>query len=264
MTGFLDKLNLTQQERRLVIGVGVVLFLVLNFVLIWPQFGELSKAHLRTKELATKLRRFQDEVGKRSEYERELKRLEGAGGYVASEEQALALSKEVTAQALTSGVRIDRNEAARTASGGRTNSFFEEQSLTIQVVTGEQELIDFLYSLGAKNSLIRVRSMTLGRDPSQMRLAGPITLVKSFQRKPPVKPSTPATPPPTTAAPSKSTNLPPKATPTPTPKAAPAVLPAPSLTPRPTNFAPRRIEAPPVRKLETPKQPAPAVAPAKK
>ena len=215
MTSFLAKLNLTPAERRLVMVVAFVVFLVLNFLLIWPQFGELSRTQLKRRDVSSKLVRFQNEVRKKPDYERELKRLEGAGGYVASEEQALALSREVVAQAALSGVHIDRYDPQR-ASGPQTNSFFEEQSLTITVNTGEQELVDFLYNLGASNSLIRVRTMTLGRDPSQMHLAGTITLVKSFQKKAPTKPVATASnalkttnpPPKSVAAPSVQTNPP--------------------------------------------------------
>ena len=210
-----DLRDLTQAERRLVMGVAFVVFLVLNFLLIWPQFGELSRTQLKSRDVSSKLVRFQNEVRKKPDYERELKRLEGAGGYVASEEQALALSREVVAQAALSGVHIDRYDPQR-ASGPQTNSFFEEQSLTITVNTGEQELVDFLYNLGASNSLIRVRTMTLGRDPSQMHLAGTITLVKSFQKKAPTKPVATASnalkttnpPPKSVAAPSVQTNPP--------------------------------------------------------
>ena len=91
MTSFLAKLNLTPAERRLVMVVAFVVFLVLNFLLIWPQFGELSRTQLKRRDVSSKLVRFQNEVRKKPDYERELKRLEGAGGYVASEEQALAL-----------------------------------------------------------------------------------------------------------------------------------------------------------------------------
>ncbi len=78
--------------------------------------------------------------------------------------------------------------------------------------------MDFLYNLGARNSLIRVRSMTLSRDPSQIKLQGNITLVESFQRKPPPKALTAAPSPAKTTnqtvnavvPPAKATNPPPK------------------------------------------------------
>lgn len=247
MTSFLDKLNLTPAERRLVMVVAFVVFLVLNFLLIWPQFGELGRTQLRSKDVSSKLVRFQNEVRKKPDYERELKRLEGAGGYVASEEQALALSREVVAQAASSGVHIDRYDPQRT-SGAQTNSFFEEQSLTITVNTAEQELVDFLYNLGASNSLIRVRTMTLGRDPSQMHLAGTITLVKSFQKKAPPKAVVAAstavkktnTPPKTVAAPPVQTN-------------APAAKPNP-IKPSPVKPGPIKTNPAPAKLLDTPKK----------
>lgn len=249
MTSVLDKLNLTPAERRLVMVVAFVVFLVLNFLLIWPQFGELGRTQLKSKEVSSKLVRFQNEVRKKSDYERELKRLEGAGGYVASEEQALALSREVVAQAALSGVHIDRYDPQRT-SGAQTNSFFEEQSLTITVNTAEQELVDFLYNLGASNSLIRVRTMTLGRDPSQTHLAGTITLVKSFQKKAPPKAVV------ATSTAVKKPNTPPKTVAAPPVQAiAPAVKPNPNpIKPSPVKPGPIKTNPAPAKPLDTSKK----------
>ena len=40
MTTLLDRLNLRPQERRLVVMAAAVLFLVLQFWLVWPHFKE--------------------------------------------------------------------------------------------------------------------------------------------------------------------------------------------------------------------------------
>ena len=83
------------------------------------------------------------------------------------------------------------------------------------MLTGEKELIDFLYRMAQNDLLIRAKSMQLQPDiPNRYKLQGSITLVKSYQRKAPPKP----------AAPAKATNAPAKA-PTPAPK-----IPAPSNT----------------------------------
>ena len=153
------------------------------------------------------------------------------------------------AQAALSGVHIDRYDPQRT-SGAQTNSFFEEQSLTITVNTAEQELVDFLYNLGASNSLIRVRTMTLGRDPSQTHLAGTITLVKSFQKKAPPKAVV------ATSTAVKKPNTPPKTVAAPPVQAiAPAVKPNPNpIKPSPVKPGPIKTNPAPAKPLDTSKK----------
>ena len=199
MTSILDKLNLSPQERRLVVVVAIVVFVVLNIWLIWPEFGSVNRWGNRRQAAEANLKKFKDEIAKKAVYERQLRELESQGQHVGTEEQALSLQRDVANQALLSGVQVNRYDPQnRMPTGGRTNAFFEEQGLIITVVTGEKELVDFLYNLGTRSSLIRVRSMTLSRDPTGMKLQGSMTLVASFAKKPPPK----------TAAPPKTTNQP--------------------------------------------------------
>jgi hypothetical protein len=165
------------------------------------------------------LQKFNDELRKKPENERKLRELESQGAYVGSEEQALALQKDVNNQAILSAVQVQGFNSAPRSSTGRTNAFFEEQTLIINIVnTGEKELVDFLYNLGLRSSLIRVKSMTLAPDPgTRMKLQGSLTLVASFAKKPPPK----------VAAPPKATNQPPK------------TGTAPKTTPRTTNAPPK-------------------------
>lgn len=200
MTSILDKLNLSPQERRLVVVVAIVVFVVLNIWLIWPEFGSVAIWKQRRADAEKRLKQFNDELAKRTVYERQLRELESQGAYVGTEEQALSLQRDVANQALLSGVQVNRYDPqARVPTGSRTNAFFEEQGLVITVITGEKELVDFLYNLGTRSSLIRVRSMRLSRDPTGMKLQGNITLVASFAKKPPPKPAAP---------PPKATNQP--------------------------------------------------------
>jgi len=185
VTSILDKLNLSPQERRLVVVVAIVVFVVLNIWLIWPEFGSVAIWKQRRADAERRLKQFKDEISNQGKYKRQLAELEVLGGQIGTEEQALSLQRDVANQALLSGVQVNRYDPqARMATGGRTNAFFEEQGLIITVVTGERELVDFLYNLGTRSSLIRVRSMTLSRDPSGMKLQGSMTLVASFAKKP--------------------------------------------------------------------------------
>ena len=40
---FLGQLNLTVQERRIVMGIFAVVILVLNYLFVWPRFGEWGR-----------------------------------------------------------------------------------------------------------------------------------------------------------------------------------------------------------------------------
>lgn len=188
MTSLFDKLNLAPAERRLVVIVGIVVFVVLNFWLVFPQFGEWAKNEQRVRDAESKRKTFADEIAKKTAYEVELKELQKQGSEVATEEAALRLSQEVNSQAALSGVTITSiTPLQRQAATGKTNSFFDEASVTVNINTSEKELIEFLYRLADKDLLIRAKSMQLSPDPSRQRLQGPITLVKSFQRRPPPK-----------------------------------------------------------------------------
>ena len=193
MTSILDKMNLRPQERRVVVIVSIVVFAVLNFVFVFPHFGDLEITRNRRNAAEKKLNDFRRELNRRPEYEKELKRLESAGQFIPSEAQALELQREVDQQARQSGVMVNRWDTTQRTSSTKTNSFFDEQTVTIQMNSNETNLVDFLYNLGKGQSLTRVRSMTLRRDMTQTRLDGSITLVKSFQKKPPTRAATPTT-----------------------------------------------------------------------
>ena len=240
MTSILDKMNLRPGERRLVVFVAIVLFLVLNFVFVYPRFGELGRTQQRLRDAEKKRSQFQEELKKKPQYEKELQRLQLAGQFIPSEAQALELQREVDQQARQSGVIVNRwDTTQRTASSSKTNSFFDEQNVTIWVNTDEPELVDFLFSLAKGQSLTRVRSMTLRRDQSQTRLDGNIMLVKSFQRKPPTRSAAPAAAPTPKAAAPATTEAKPAATP-------PASKPAPStnMAALGTNFPRRALSVP--------------------
>ena len=187
MTSTLDKLGLKPGEKRLVVFVALAVFVVLNFWLVFPQFGKVAYWKQQRKDALKKLQQFQAEIQKRSQYEKRLRTLERLGAAVASSQQALQLQRVVASQATLSGVAVERYDPSRRSSTRRTNSFFEEQTLVVTVNTGEKELVDFLYNLGKKNQLIRVRGMNLGPDPRGTRLRGTITLVASFQKKAPAR-----------------------------------------------------------------------------
>lgn len=234
MKSIFDKLNLRPQERRLVVIVGIIVFAVVNVWFVIPHFGDLGRTRNKRNYARQTLAKYKGELQKQSQYKRELDHLEKIGAYLPSEEQALELQREAYQQAQQSGVLIVRSDPSR-ATAQRTNSFFEEQTLVITINTGEKELVDFLYGLGKGQSLTRVSSMNLQRDPTQTKLSGSIILVKSFQKKPPRAAA------PTTVAAATT-----KAAPRPAAKAAP--VPATNPAAANTNLPRRPFPTPPAKK----------------
>jgi hypothetical protein len=222
MKSFFDKLNLRPGERRLVIIVALIVFLVINAFLVWPRFLEWGK--VKNQENAAKQTRdqYQREVDNIKRYQLRLTELEQKGAQIGNEDQALKLSSTVYSQAALSGVTINgwTPQRAAASSGSKTNQFFDEQSGIMQFNADEKSLIDFLYNLGAGGSMIRVRSMQLNPDPPRYKLQGSITLVASFARTTPLRGASAATAP------------------------APAARPAASPAARPTN-APAATNVPP-------------------
>ena len=187
MNSLFAKLNLQPQERRLVVAVGLIVFVVLNFLFIWPHFGDWKKLKKQQGDQEMNIARYQRLLDQVTTLKKDLTKLESQGGQVATEAQALALQDNVYSQAILSGVLISSYTPLRSSSGARTNQFFEEQSGTINFTSGESELVEFLYSLSSGSSLTRVLSMTLQPDKDHLKLSGTMTLVASYQRTTPLK-----------------------------------------------------------------------------
>ncbi len=190
-----DKLNLRPNERRLVIVVLIVVFIILNFIFVWPRFGDWGKIKARRTIAEGQIAQFERESANTKGYQLKMKDLETQGAAVASEEQAVKMSTTVQNQAALSGVQVNRYDPVRQTAlsiGGKTNQFFEEQSGIINFVAEEKALVDFLHNLGTGGSLIRVRSMTLNPDPPRNKLQGNLTLVASYAKKAPPRSAVPA------------------------------------------------------------------------
>lgn len=181
-----DKLNLRPNERRLVIIVGIVVFIVLNALFVWPRFGDWGKIKARRNTAENLIHQYEREIGNTKRYQLELAKLREQGAEVQPEDQASKFSTTVQNQAALSGVQVDRyTPQPKTSLSTRTNQFFEEQVGSVNVTTEEKNLVDFLYNLGTGGSFIRVRSMTLNPDPQRYRLQGNIQLVASYSKKQP-------------------------------------------------------------------------------
>lgn len=171
--------QLRPMERRLAVGVLVILILALNWAFIWPHFSDVSKLERRrdyaTKLLATR----QTAIADTKKYQDLVNSFEGTGTYVPAEDQAINFLQTIKLQAAASGVQIF-NFGRQSA---RTNQFFSEQSEAISVTATDAQLVDFLYKLGENASMVRVRDLDLQPDQPHQHLNANIQLVASYQKK---------------------------------------------------------------------------------
>jgi Tfp pilus assembly protein PilO len=192
MTNPLDRLNLRPFEKRLVVVVAVVFFVVLNAWLVVPHFSDLGDATKQRADALEKLNRWEVEIAQKTVYERQVKEMETEGGQaVPMEDQQNQFSRTIQMQQAQSGVNVISTSKQTV----HTNQFFLELSQQISVQSGEAQLVDFLYNLGSGNSLIRVRDLALHPDPPRQQLSGSVKLVASYQKATPKKGAPAATPP---------------------------------------------------------------------
>lgn len=188
-------------EKRVVVAVAALFFVVINFLFVFPYFKEWARVGERQFQANRKLKLYQTEIGQTNAYWKEVRRMESEGLEVPLEDQARHFANTINGQAGQSGVQV--------TSYGKTtfttNQFFVELSYTITAQSPEQPLVDFLYNLGAGNSLIRVRDLNLRPDPARQQIVSTITLVASYQKKPSGRPGTTPAP---AAMPAKSGSTP--------------------------------------------------------
>jgi Tfp pilus assembly protein PilO len=166
-------------ERRLAIGVLVVLFLVLNYVFVWPHFSDWGNLRRRGEDAQRKLKLYQTAIAQRPAYEAQVKNLESGGDFVALDDQSVNMMRTVQSQSAQSGVSIVNTSRQMT----RTNdAFFVEQIQNINVLANDRQLVDFLYKLGSGASTIRVRDLELQPDAAKQNLTANLRLVASYQK----------------------------------------------------------------------------------
>jgi hypothetical protein len=178
MKGYWDQLR--PLEKRLVVGVGTVLFIVLNAWFVWPHFSDWDRVKMRMAKAEETLNMFQTNVAQKSVIQAKVTKLSATGADVALEDQGTHLENTILSEQAKLG--ISPGPSGRITP--KPTQFFVELSKNLSVQCREQQLVDFLYNLGTGNSMIRVRSLTLRADPSHQQLAANITFVASYQKKP--------------------------------------------------------------------------------
>jgi Tfp pilus assembly protein PilO len=168
-------------ERRLVVGVAVVLIIVLNWAFIWPHFSDLSNYRGRREAANVKLKNYQAAVAEAPDLRKKLEKYKNEGEFVELENQGVNFMRTIQMQSAQSSVELKSTRPPTT----RTNDvFFVEQIESINVLAPEPQLVDFLYKLGTDPSMIRVIDLTLQPDPPRQRLMADIRLVASYQKNP--------------------------------------------------------------------------------
>ena len=231
--------NLRPLEKRLVVAVGSVLFILLNFWFVVPHFSDWSKIDRRIDTASRKRNLFQAEIARMPVYEAAINSIEGSALAVPQEDQMLHFSTSIQSEAARSIGIPSSTGKIRT----ETNQFFLELSQNITVQSKEQPLVDFLYNLGSSNSMIRVRDLALHPDPPHHQLMASIKLVANYQRKQPAKTTISSAPRSTTTTPAK-------------PASAPATAPANSTPPKKAaEPAKTPVQTPPARSGTNPASP---------
>ncbi|HEX7862333.1 MAG TPA: hypothetical protein VF773_18495 [Verrucomicrobiae bacterium] len=175
-----DKLNLRPQERRLVVIVGLIIFVLLNMWFVWPYFDDWGRVRGEIARNRTTLERYKREIEQKAKYEARQRELQSTGSEMLASE--VELQRVVQTQAAAAGVQLGRQTFVKAGGFGRTNQFFQEISLNIDINSGGKEIIDFLVGVAAQNAMIRVQNLDLRPTQNQTRLGGTITFVGNLQQ----------------------------------------------------------------------------------
>ena len=196
--------NLTSLERRFVIGVAVVVFIVLNLIFVRPRFQDWGKVKSRIANATKKLEGYRSEIAAGTNLQKELNQLKNEGLSIPQDEQSAEFIRTIQNAAIQTGVQIQssRNSISRT-----NDQFFFEQSQSITLIAREENLVNFLYQLSGNNALITARDLFLRPDPPRQQLNANLKLVASYQKKSPAKPGPPGATPAATPASSTRNRL---------------------------------------------------------
>ncbi|MDB6056176.1 MAG: hypothetical protein JWO95_20, partial [Verrucomicrobiales bacterium] len=144
---FLDSLNLRPHERRVVIVVGVIVFVVLNAWFVWPHFSDASKALATINkgrlDWTNQYEKIQMNIrpgGTKAQIDSLMKE-QGSGASLEGSRE-IQLQRKVQEKAPQYGITVMQytDTPATAYNTGKTNAFFEERSLRISVQCGESNL----------------------------------------------------------------------------------------------------------------------------
>jgi hypothetical protein len=173
--------ELGSQERRWVLGTAVAVFVMLNYLLVWPHFSDWGHNDARITAAEKKIATYRTELARKSFYESAIKRLQPEDGNNIISEDPIQIEYFYHARAAENNVLIQANTRMTSHSN---DPFFQEEELGLSLLAKESNLVNFLYSLGSSNSMVRVRAMSLRPDQPRHQLDANITIVASYLKKP--------------------------------------------------------------------------------
>jgi len=167
-------------ERRMAVGVMVVVFIVLNWIFIWPHHSDWENLQTRQKNARVSLQLYQTAISQSANFDALVKKFASEGESVAPEDQTIDMMRTINSQSAQSGVTINNYSGSMM----RTNEFFTERTRNITVFGNDAQLVDFLYKLGNDASMVRVRDLELQPDATKLHLTANIRLIASYQKNP--------------------------------------------------------------------------------
>jgi hypothetical protein len=223
VNNFLGQLNLTAQERRIVVAIFLVVIVVLNYLFVWPRFGDWSSLNKQLQNMRKEIEKdnavirqdYNPTNGWKKQVELLTKR-EGGSVMEHPVDPQVQLQNTIRAQERKTGVFVESVNPGSV----RTNEFFEEQSTRISLECQEPQLVGFLYHMGNDPAMIRVAMLDLKpADANRYRLKATLTLTANYAKKRPTAVSE-------SAANKHAAGAKPAAAPGPKPAAAPGPKPA--------------------------------------
>src|SRR5208283_4828439 len=133
MSNALEQLQLTPQERRIVVAIALVVIVVLNLLFVWPHFGEWASTQKKLDQTYRTIETYNREIaldidltnGLKKQLARleRLERQEGSARPVDSEVQL-----QTTINRLAKSNEVFVGHFSPLKSNGKPDDFFEEQS----------------------------------------------------------------------------------------------------------------------------------------
>lgn len=190
MNDLFDKLNLKPEERRLAVLFMAVAFVFVNYMYVFPRFKELNETKSQIQVAENTFASYRLKTNSIPDLQLKLEDLGREAGPPIEDTPGQRTSFVRTVNRMASKHQINLKTQGQIREvlppPGQTNSFFTELEIPIIVTSTEEQMVNFLYSLGNEESLIRVRSLTL--SPSReggLMLDGNISLVASYLKSQP-------------------------------------------------------------------------------
>lgn len=181
MNAFFDNLNLRPGERRLIVIVGIVTFVVLNFLFVWPHSEKWRQSLSDLDNARTELADYQATAAELEPTSQKLSSVESGGAALLNDVDSEHLLTTIQNETSRHQVNV-KDYFGQSESALGTNDLFIERTLPIQYInTPDTNLVALLVAVGTGDSLIRVRDITIQTDPSRTKLHGRITFVASYR-----------------------------------------------------------------------------------